>query len=698
MKRILNIIPILFAFTSCLGLHQKTLETPCNVFIHTGPGTKLSGSFADNKVRDIQALVFRADGTLDAYATDALSNDGIAVSTTTGQKSIYVFINTPDLSDVATLTQLNAKTSNLLSDNPVREDGLYPIMSGQKDAILTRDCEITIPVSRYVARVRVEKISNNLTNEALTGSPLTLERMYLTNAVADVSLKDAARTSDLWYNKMGKTGDSPLLCEEFSSSIAISVGESFSGDNTLYLYPNVQEDDSFSSDWCARHSRFVFDAQVAGSLYYYPVTLPVIKRNHSFELKNIVVARVGSLSPEEPLSYAALVLDASQIGQYTNEGKDLEYTNAGEQVLVFCPDGVDPFDYLSEYLDMDNSGQKLLILNDGTVSPFDIAYSYKDLASATFLVYFKNGTVMPYDTLPEDLDVDAVEKIIILNPDNINDFDGTIDQLKDIIAVSVIVYFSNGSIGVYAEVPKDLDMDSVMKIVIIDETLIDNFDLLSLINSMESCTVLVYFKDGTVQAFDTIPEDLDMDTVTQVLLLNNITIGDFSDATEGMDISAIVAIVYFKDGDVQVYTELPQDLDMSAVDRFIVLNPGDVSGFADSLAGLDMRTTTVLLYMSDGTVEIYNNNSESLALSCTSQVVIVSTPMVNPFSEDFQDKVIISSGKTIVLVVGDNTPFASTIEQLSIGNKGDRVIIFSANSLDDFSENGFAFDLTYNPS
>lgn len=698
MKRILNIIPILFAFTSCIGLHQKTLEASCNVFIHTGPSTKLSGTFSDNKVRDIQALVFRPDGTLDAYSTEVLSSDGITVSTTTGQKTICVFVNAPDLSDVATLTQLNAKTSNLLSDNPVQEDGLYPIMSGQKDAILTSDCELTIPVSRYVARVRVEKISNNLSNQALTGTPLTLERLYLTNAVADVSLKDATRTSDLWYNKMGMTEDSPLLFEGFSPSIAISAGESFSGDNTLYLYPNDQEEDSFSSDWCARHSRFVFDAQVAGSLYYYPVTLPVIERNHSFELKNVVVARVGSLSPEEPLSYAALVLDASQIGQYTNEGKDVEYTNAGEQVLVFCPDGVDPFDYLSEYLDMDNSGQKLLILNDGTVSPFDIAYSYKDLASATFLVYFKNGTVMPYDTLPEELDVDAIEKIVILNPDNINDFDGTIDQLKDIIAISVIVYFSNGSIGVYADVPKDLDMDSIMKIVIIDETLIDNFDLLSLINSLESCTVLVYFKDGTVQAFDTIPEDLDMNIVAQVLLLNNITIGDFSDATEGMDISAIVAIAYLKDGGVQVYTELPQDLDMSAIDRIIILNPGAVSGFADSLAGLDMRTTTILLYMPDGTVELYGSDTESLVLSGTSQVVIVSTPMVNPFSEDFQDKVIVSSNETIILAVGDISPFASTIEQLSIGNNGDRVIVFSAKSLDDFSENGFAFDLTYNPS
>ena len=47
---------------------------------------------------------------------------------------------------------------------------------------------------------------------------------------------------------------------------------------------------------------------ISGKTFYYPVTLPVIEPNHTYEITDIRISRLGSTSPDIPVEVGAAQL------------------------------------------------------------------------------------------------------------------------------------------------------------------------------------------------------------------------------------------------------------------------------------------------------------------------------------------------------------------------------------------------------
>ena len=98
------------------------------------------------------------------------------------------------------------------------------------------------------------------------------------------------------------TYDAPTFTyEELSSPIKLPYSSTWTADKYFYCYPNPTETDSSEETWSARRTRLVLEATLGGEVMYYPVTLPVIEPNSSYEV-TVKITRRGSPSPDIPVT------------------------------------------------------------------------------------------------------------------------------------------------------------------------------------------------------------------------------------------------------------------------------------------------------------------------------------------------------------------------------------------------------------
>ena len=83
-------------------------------------------------------------------------------------------------------------------------------------------------------------------------------------------------------------------------------------ENAMYAYPNPTQSDNLEGStgmykgpeggpWSIRPTRLVIEATLDGQLYYYPITLPSLEYNKSYEISNLVITRPGSDDPDMPV-------------------------------------------------------------------------------------------------------------------------------------------------------------------------------------------------------------------------------------------------------------------------------------------------------------------------------------------------------------------------------------------------------------
>ena len=95
-----------------------------------------------------------------------------------------------------------------------------------------------------------------------------------------------------------------MLYESVNSKI--TAPNTDSNAHHFYCYPNPYKSDTFSTDWSPRPTRLVVEAELGGTLYYYPVSLPELKQNTQCNV-TLTVVRPGATSPEQDMDkYAAV--------------------------------------------------------------------------------------------------------------------------------------------------------------------------------------------------------------------------------------------------------------------------------------------------------------------------------------------------------------------------------------------------------
>ena len=270
------------------------------------------------KVNSLQVFVFRGDA-LDAYASVA-DADELTVSCTGGERQVYALVNCPDLSAVSTKTALLA-TSSLLSGN----SGTNFQMVGHKDGVnLPADSPVTIDVHRIAARVVIKKITRAFTVSALAEKAFSIDQVFLINAPGDINYGESAAPT-VWHNKMTFTNEqAAFMCDSPAASLANNA--SYGTAHNFYVYPNPTVDDSQSTTWGARHTRLVLKTTLGTDTYYYPITLPVLESNKSYEIEELTLTRPGSDSPDQPVTFQDCTFDLNVLNwttvNVTDQGKD----------------------------------------------------------------------------------------------------------------------------------------------------------------------------------------------------------------------------------------------------------------------------------------------------------------------------------------------------------------------------------------
>ncbi len=216
---------------------------------------------------------------------------------------------------IRTEADLSGKTA-LLQDNSPGSFLLYGSQgfTPQETAPGETPALLPVTVQRLVSRVDVRKVSVDFSGASeLTGKPFTLKHIFLTNVYrtsrfgSDCIPSELSAARSAWYNTMGwhrgETADASLdaLLADRDIDRSIPDGGACSDVHTYYCFPNPvpsAQDTRTTDAWSVRCTRVVIAGEIDGTLYYYPIQVPDMRRNVIYSADNVLIRSRGSLDPE----------------------------------------------------------------------------------------------------------------------------------------------------------------------------------------------------------------------------------------------------------------------------------------------------------------------------------------------------------------------------------------------------------------
>lgn len=263
--------------------------------------TKAAGVTTDNekKVNNLQVLVFRGD-YLDAYGTASATN--VSISCTAGSRTIYAVVNAPDLSGISSksafLSTLVDLSSNSLSSL---------VMVGSDTVTLPGTNSVTISVSRMVARVVLKKITRQFTAAALQNLTFKVDSIYVVNAAGNAPYSLGSAPTK-WYNEGGNKNEIPALLVD-APGATIANTDSYTTPHYFYAMPNPAT---------SKTTRLVIAATLGSAKYYYPIDLPALEANKSYEIAGVKIQRADSDDPDTPVSSSSVSFTVTVTDWVTN--------------------------------------------------------------------------------------------------------------------------------------------------------------------------------------------------------------------------------------------------------------------------------------------------------------------------------------------------------------------------------------------
>lgn len=304
LKKLAAGLSVFFAM-SCQMLETETgsgiAEERFPVKISIRSDTKATSAQDENRINSLQVFVFRENGVLDAFSSG--SGSVLDIECTSGKKEFIAVANAPDLSHIASRSELQSARS-LLSDNAAAD---FVMVGSAVQDIANAVNKVPMDARRLVARISVGKITNALSAAAYSDTDIVIKSLYLSNVAGDRQYL-AQDTPSVWLNRLGAQSDCPALLHSGSLDCSITNGESHTDTHYFYCYPNPVVSDSEEEIWCPRFTRLVIVAEISGNTYYYPVSIGNILANHSYNIESVKITRLGSDSPEFPVETGTVSL------------------------------------------------------------------------------------------------------------------------------------------------------------------------------------------------------------------------------------------------------------------------------------------------------------------------------------------------------------------------------------------------------
>jgi hypothetical protein len=263
----------------------------------------------ESKVSNLQILAFDADGELENYRS--VDNEmSVTLLASSGEKTVWAVVNAPSLEGISTIDELRGTMTNL-SDNTL--DNF--VMTGSVTEELTDGAVIAITVRRLVARVSVAKITTAFADTpAYAGKTLKLTGIYMLNVAGAVSLSLDGEPS-LWYNKLRHEDETADTFLYDTLDQTIDNNSSYEVEHAYYPYPNNVDvsvksiDEENRGIWSPRRSILCIEVEFDGVAGYYPIELPVIDRNKTYVIEEVVLTRAPGDKPYDPIDTGAATVN-----------------------------------------------------------------------------------------------------------------------------------------------------------------------------------------------------------------------------------------------------------------------------------------------------------------------------------------------------------------------------------------------------
>ena len=273
------------------------------------PSTRVSSGAEEERINTVDFYLFDSGaGTLASGGhARTSSSDPVVMRLPEGEYDCYAVVNShlseSDLASVGSLEALSALTGRLADESVTSF-----CMVGHTDKVsVPKEGLVTIPVLRQVARVVLKGVMVSL-REPYASYGLTVNGVYMTNVVPTLpySMERGIPEASTWFNPMGYVSSAAdhLIHEDGMDAPEV----------WFYVMPNPVADDTRGGDvFSPRYTRLVIDANIGGQRTYYPIDIPDIRSNHSYEVTGLVITGPGADTPEgdmpEGLSLTVRVLD-----------------------------------------------------------------------------------------------------------------------------------------------------------------------------------------------------------------------------------------------------------------------------------------------------------------------------------------------------------------------------------------------------
>ncbi len=256
--------------------------------------TKVTGSVdaAEAAVNTTQILLFKTGGRLEAYGSSANGGD-IEIKCPYGSYTAKAVVNGPDCSMVASLSEFNALQSNYTLNSPGNL-----VMTGSRSINTNTDSSVVIDVSRMVSRVVVRNITRDFESTALAAKTFKILALYVDNVLPSASFGGTACTAE----RIDHGACKALLYDEVGSTLANEA--SYGEDHFFYVTP------FFGT---AGSMRLILEADLNGEVMYYPIAVPDLAPNTSYEISGITLKRPGSGLSDSPIEVGSVSLNVNVV-------------------------------------------------------------------------------------------------------------------------------------------------------------------------------------------------------------------------------------------------------------------------------------------------------------------------------------------------------------------------------------------------
>ena len=329
-------------FAACICLCMTACQTNLDSALESETGSlcialSASGSPATKSVtdvvgkeatiKDVQLFIFKPDGTLYKRETFPENTTTCSVS---GVKSGYyrlaALVNGPALTDIQTQSALEQQYVELSSNNPQVGFVMYGASNDDVMVSGSTPASATIELMRFVSRVRLTTVKNNLPSSC---GAMKVETVLLENGMGTWTISGSGLPSGLVNHAGRKSGkNTSALTTDFIAVAADAQcaaltfqapARTVDRGNTpetfnlpFYCFPNTTSatNDNFGPTDELACARLVLKVSygVPEESWYYPVTIPGMDRNTSYDV-SFVISGPGSKDPNSQVTNGNLAVD-----------------------------------------------------------------------------------------------------------------------------------------------------------------------------------------------------------------------------------------------------------------------------------------------------------------------------------------------------------------------------------------------------